>query len=138
VLERALDHRGELIVALRAFADVSWIDAVLGEGAGAVAELLQQLVAVVMEVADERHAAAARIQPLADRRHLGGRLGRVHGDAHQLRARARERLHLARRRLGVGGVGIRHRLHDDGRAAADDDVADRYRARGSALHLILI
>ena len=28
-------------------------------------------------------------------------------------------MHLLRRGLAVGGIGIGHRLHDDGRAAAD-------------------
>ena len=51
--------------------------------------LLQQLVAVEMKIADQRHGAAERIEPVADMRHRGGRLGGIDGDAHQLRARAR-------------------------------------------------
>ena len=38
---------------------------------------------------------------------------RGHGDAHELRAGPREFRDLLRGRLDVGGVGVRHRLHDD-------------------------
>ena len=47
---------GELRVALAALADVAGIDPVLGERAGALRELGQQLVAVEMEIADQRNA----------------------------------------------------------------------------------
>ena len=70
VADRALDHGGELLVALRAAADVAGIDAVLGERLRAIRILRQQLVAVVVEVADQRHVAAARVEPLADARDL--------------------------------------------------------------------
>ena len=54
VLQRLLDHRREPGVALRAEADVAGIDAVLRERLGALANLGEQAVPVVVEVADER------------------------------------------------------------------------------------
>ncbi len=56
-------------------------------------------------------------------RHGDRRLVAIDGDAHELGAGARQRRHLARRRLDVGGVGVGHRLHRDRRAAADHDRA---------------
>jgi hypothetical protein len=132
VADRRLDHGGELLVALGALADVARVDAVLGERARALGELRQQLVAVVVEVADQRHVAAGGVQPRADRGHLRGRLRRVHRDAHQLRAGAPQLLDLARRRCGVGGVGIGHGLHHHRRAAADGDRAHHDAARRPA------
>ena len=84
---------------------------------------LKQLVADVVEVADQRDIDAHRGEPVADVRHGGRRLVAIDGDAHELRAGARERRDLARRRLDVGGVGVGHRLHRDRRAAADRDRA---------------
>ena len=57
----------------------------------------QQLVADVMEVADDRHVDADLEQPLLDLRHGGGGLVAVDRDAHDLGAGARQRRHLARR-----------------------------------------
>ena len=81
-------------------------------------------MAVVVEVADQRHVAPGCLQPLADVRHRGGGLGRVHGDAHDLGARVGQRLDLFRRGAGVLGVRVGHGLDDDRRAAADRDAAD--------------
>jgi hypothetical protein len=133
IADGALDHGGKLVVAFRAFADVARVDAVLGERLGAVRELGQQLMAVVMEVAHQGHAAADRVQAGADARHLRRSLRRVDGDAHQLRTGARQLLHLLGGRLRVGSVGIGHRLHHHRRAAADQHVLDRDLA-GSPAH----
>ena len=93
---------------------------------------VEELVAVEVEIADQRHVAAQRVELLADRRHGGGGFGRVDGDAHQFRAGVGERLDLRHRRRDVGGVGVGHRLHDDRRAAADVDAADVDLARSAA------
>ena len=68
------------------------------------------------------------------------RLRSVDRDAHQLGARARERLHLLCGALDVRGVGIGHRLHDDGCAAADltgrsDLTAERSLMLRGAAHI---
>ena len=74
-----------------------------------------------------------RVEPLADRARTCARgLGRVDGDAHELGAGARQRRDLRDGGLGVRGVGVGHRLHDDRRAAADGDVADLDLARAAA------
>jgi hypothetical protein len=71
-----------------------------------------------------RACTEAGVETLADAGHRSGGLKRVDGDPHHLRARLRELLDLARRRADVGGVGVGHRLHHDGRVAPDQDVAD--------------
>ena len=71
VLDRHPHDRLEvLVVALGA--DVAGVDAVLGQGARGVRVLDQQLVAVVVEVADERHADAQVVELAADLRHGRG------------------------------------------------------------------
>jgi len=132
VLDRLLDHGRELLVALRAVADVARVDAVLVQRRGALRHLYQELVPVEVEIAHERHARAHRVQPLADRGHLPRGLERVHGDAHDLGARAGERRDLARRGFRVLRVRVGHGLDEDGRAAADDLVGDADGSRGAA------
>ena len=124
VLLRHLDDVGELAVALGLEADIAGIDAVFVERLGAGRMVGQQLVADVMEVADQRRGDAALAQVVADMRHGGGGLVAIHGDAHQFRAGARQRRNLRDGALDIGGVGVGHRLHDDRRAAADGDIAD--------------
>ena len=81
-------------------------------------------MAVVVEVADDRHVHAEAAD-LAD--HLGdgggGLLG-VDRDADELRAGVGEPRDLDRGRVGVGGVGVRHRLDDDRMRAPDEHAAD--------------
>ena len=120
VAQRDVDDRGELPVLLVLEADVAGIDAVLVERLGAAGFSAKQLVADVVEVADERHGDAARGEPVADVGDGLGGLVAVDGDAHELGAGARQRRNLIDGRGDVGGVGVGHRLHDDRRAAADD------------------
>ena len=47
-----------------------------------------------------------------------------HGDAHDVGARVGDGADLLHRRGEVRGLGLGHRLHGDGRAAADRDAAD--------------
>ncbi len=71
-----------------------------------------------------RDGAALGEQPALDLGDGGGRLGDVHGDAHDLRARRGERRDLRRRAGDVGRVGAGHGLDDHRCAAAHLDVAD--------------
>ena len=119
VLDGLLDHGEELLVALRAVADVARVDAVLVEHDRALGHLGEQLVPVEMEVADQGHVHAHLHEAVADRGHLARGLQRVHRDAHDLAARAREGRDLARGGLRVLGVRVRHRLHEDRGVAAD-------------------
>ena len=81
--------------------DVSGIDAVLREGPGAVGVLLQQQVAVVMEVADDGDADAELVQVSTIVGTARGGVFIVDGDANDFRAGVGQRHHLftvARRR----------------------------------------
>ena len=124
VLAGELDHFGELRIALAAAADVSGIDAVLGEALRALRMFPQQLVTVEVEVADDGHVHAQLRQPFTNRRDCGGCGSLVHRDAHQFRAGARQRLDLLRGALDVGRVRVGHGLHDDGCGTADGHAAD--------------
>ena len=127
VLQRELDDRRELHVALPAEADVAGIDAVFRERFGAGRLAFEQLMAVVVEVADQRHVDAHHVEPLADAWHRGRGFRRVHRDAHELGSCARELGDLLCGAFDVGRVGVRHRLHDDRRNAADLNVSDAHR-----------
>ena len=129
VLDRHLDDGGELLVLLVLEADIAGVDAVLVERLGAAGMIGQQLVADVMEVADDRHFAADLEQPLLDLRHGGGGLVAVHGDADDLGAGGGQRRHLADGAVDIGGVGVGHRLHHHRGVAAHRDVADLDRHR---------
>jgi hypothetical protein len=131
VCQCQLDDGRVLPVALGLEADVDGIEAVLGERLGAGGVVCQQGVAVVMEVADQRHRHTPLRQPVADVRHGLGGLAPIDGDAHDLGASAGQLGRLARGSGDVGRIGVGHRLHDDRRAAADDDAADSDRNGGS-------
>ena len=126
VLDGHLDDVGELAVALVLEADVPRIDAVLVECLGAGRMIGQQLVADVVEVADQRRGDAALAQTVADVRNRRRRLVAIHRDADHFGARARQRCDLGDGALDISGVGIGHRLHDDRRAAADGDIPDHH------------
>ena len=65
---------------------------------------------------------------IGDRRTMSGQRGRVlalrHGDARELAAGGCERRDLRRRRRDVVRLRQRHRLDDDGCAAAEEHVSD--------------
>ena len=123
VAHRRLDHLRELAIVLVALADVAGVDAVLRERLGAGRIVGQQPMAVVVEVADQRHVDAHPVELLADVRHRGGGFRRIDGDADELRSGERELLDLDRGADRVDRVGVGHRLHAHRRVAADrDDV----------------
>ncbi len=124
VLVRDLDDVGELGVALVLEADIAGIDAVFVERLGAGRIIRQQLVADIVEIADQGRGDAALAQAVADMRHGGGGFFAIDRDAHQFGAGARQRGDLGDRALDIGGVGVGHRLHHDRRTAADGDIAD--------------
>ncbi len=63
-------------------------------------------------------------ESLDDRAQRLGVLVARHGDAHEVGARLGDRRDLLHRGLEVRRLGLRHRLHGDRRAAADQDAAD--------------
>ena len=74
-------------------------------------------------IADERHVDAAGVERLADLHDRPRRFGRVDGEANELGAGFGERRHLFDGRVDLSRGRVRHRLHDDGTAAADRDDA---------------
>ncbi len=124
VVDCPFDHHRELRIVPAAPADVAGIDPVLCQRARAIREIAEELVAVEMEIADQRHVASERVEPLANGRHGRRGFGGIDGDAHQFRPGIRQRLDLRDGCGNVGGVGVRHRLNDDRRAAADANAAD--------------
>ena len=129
VLDRLLDHHRELRVVLAPLAHVARVDAVLRECPRAIGKIAEELVAIEVEIADQRHIAAERVEPLADRRHRARRFGGVDRDAHELRAGVGQRLDLRDRACDVDRVGVGHRLHDDRSIAADRDASDEHLPR---------
>ena len=98
-------------MALRA--DVAGVDPVLGQGRGHLRVVHEQLVAVVVEVADDRHVDA-EAPDLADHlRHGGGRFVRVDRHADELRTGVRQPCDLDGGRVRVGRIRVGHRLDDD-------------------------
>ena len=89
----------------------------------------QQLVAVVVEVADDRDANAQVVELAPDLRHGARGAIVVDRDAHELGACVGERGNLQGRGVGVGRVRVRHRLDDDRVARADQHAADVDRRR---------
>ena len=131
-----LDHLGKLPVTLVTATDVAGVDAVLGQRLGAGRVVGQQAVAVVVEIADQRHMHAHAVQLLADVRHGLRGLVVVDRDAHQLRTRQRQLLDLDRGTDGVRGVGVGHGLHAHRRTATHSDpvVAPGDDARTAQAH----
>ena len=86
VFDREFDDRGELPVLLFLEADIARIDAVFGERLAAGRMIGEQLVADIMEIADERDVASLLREPVANMRHGGRRFVAIDGDAHEFRA----------------------------------------------------
>src|SRR5260370_38027914 len=83
-------NRGELLVAALARADVTRIDAIFIESAGALGIFRQQDVAVVVKIADQGSFAAGIEHALLDFRHRGGGLWDVYLDANHFGACGRQ------------------------------------------------
>ena len=119
-LLRRLNHEGEVFFLARAFSDVSRIDAVLRERGRALRNFREELVAVVVEVADERHKDPGGVEPRADFGHRTRGFRRIHREANKFGAGGSEFRGLRIGRFHVRRGGIRHRLDDDGPPSADD------------------
>ena len=124
VVDGALDHGAEVVVVFATDADVAGVDAVFGEGAGAGGVFAEEDVAVVMEVADDGGVPALGVEGVDDVGDGFGGVVVVDGDADKLGAGAGEGGNLLDGGLDVGGVGVGHRLDDDGGFGADADASD--------------
>ena len=126
VLDGDFDHGAEVVVVFAADGAVAGVDAVLGEGFGGVGVFGEEEVAVVVEVADDGGVPALVGDAFDD---VGNGLGGfvvVDGDADHLGAGAGEGGDLLDGGFDVGGVGIGHRLDDDGDVGTDADASDLY------------
>ena len=122
--DRHFDDGAELPVLLFLEADIARVDAVFGQRLGAGRMIGQQLVADIVEVADQRDIDAEPQQPFTNARNGGGRFIAVDRDAHQFGAGAMQGRDLRHRAINVGRIGVGHGLHHDRRAAADGHAAD--------------
>ena len=83
----------------------------------------EQLVAVEVEIADQRHAAAHRVEPRADARPPARPPPACSTVMRTSSEPARDSSNTWRAVAArVGGIGVGHRLHHDRRAAADGDA----------------
>ena len=81
-------------------------------------------MANIVEITDDRHVDAPRHQLFLN---MGNRLRRlfpIDRDADDLRAGPMQILDLQGRRMGIGRVGVGHRLHHDRRITAHRHMAD--------------
>ena len=85
----------------------------------------QQLVAVVVEIADQRHSHTHALELLADPRHRRRRLVVIDGDAHQLGPGPGKLGDLDRGADMICGVGVGHGLHHDRRIRSYRDRPTR-------------
>jgi hypothetical protein len=122
IFDGALDHGAEIVIVFTADGDVAGIDAVLGEGPGAGGVLPEELMAVVVEVADDGDVDADFGEALDDVGDGFRGVVVVDGDADELGAGFDELGDLLDGGGGVGGVGVGHGLHDDGGFGADFDL----------------
>ena len=124
---RVLDrHLNDLLeVGVPVFGpDVARINTVLRQCLGALRELREKKMAVVVKVADDRHVGALIRKPRHDLGHSSSGGLVVDRHAHQLAAGLCQGAHLSDRAHHVGGVGVRHRLNHDRILSADLDPTD--------------
>ena len=122
--DRHFDDLDELPVLLVLEADIAGIDPVLGQRLGTGGVIGQQGVADIVKISDQRHVEAEAFEPFTDLRHGCGTFVAVDGDPDNLRAGFVKGCDLGHGGVDVGGVGVGHRLHHDGRTAADNDASD--------------
>ena len=114
---RGIDHR----IDLGPIADIAGIDAQLGSTGlnGTNGELM-----VKVDIGDNRHRGFGTDGAETLKRGLGG-----HAHAHDIAASLRQRAHLRKRCLGIGGIGAGHGLNHHRRAATDLHAAHMHGAR---------
>ena len=138
VLHRHLDDAPEVRVTPRPGPDVPGVDPVFVEGTRALGVVVEQDVSAEVKISDDRRADSRIAHAADDLGHRFCGFGCVDGDADQLRSRVGELDRLVGGRLGIGGIGVRHRLNRDRATAPDRHGADRdgrraARARGRGL-----
>ena len=114
---------------------LSGIDTVLRQGAGALGIFLEQLMSVVMEVANDRNVDALLVELLDDGCDGGSSLFVVDRDPNQFRARTGQRRNLLDGRGNVRGIRVRHGLHHNRCIAAHANPIDRASDGFSSLNI---
>ena len=121
--DRQLDDGPELPVFLFAKTHIAGVDAIFVERLRAIGMIGEQLVPDIVKISHQRRGDAHFQEPLFNVRHGERGLGAVNRDTHDLRACACEVRHLTHGPLNVGGVGVGHGLHHDGRASTHKNGA---------------
>ena len=129
VVHRHLADGRKLFIPPSSRADVAGIDAVFVERCGGVWVTREELVAVVVEVADERRVTSAIEHALFDLGHGRSRFRCVDGDTHHLRSGLRQFHTLLGRGRRIRRVGHRHALNDNRGAAPDLYIAHPHAKR---------
>ncbi len=118
-VDRDADYACELGRALAAAPYVARIDPVFGQCFGARRMLREQLVSVVVEVADQRDAALHRVQAVAYARNAVRSGRRIDCDTHQLGTGSSKVSALDGSCNIISRFRVGHGLDSNGRAAAD-------------------
>ena len=119
MLQGAFDHLGEPLIPFIAEADIARIDPVLRQGFRAGRVIVQQLVTDVMKIADDGNEYPPGFQLFADMGDGPRGFVAIHGHPHDFGPGSGQGRHLPDGRVDIGGIRIRHGLHDDRRAAAN-------------------
>ena len=128
MLDRDAHDRAEVLVSALG-ADIARVDTVFGKRRCGLWVLDQQQVSVVVEVTHQRHTDAEVVELAADDRDRSGRGLVVDGDPDQLATGVCQGSDLQRGRVGVGRIGVGHRLHHDRLIETDRHATDDH-ARG--------
>gem|GEM_PF-6715667 len=124
VTDRHFDDIGELLVLLVLETDIARIDAIFRKRFRAGRMICEQLVADIMKVADQRHVMSQTLQPFTNFRHGSSGFIAIHRNAHNLGPCAVQGCDLRDGGIHIRRIRIGHRLHDNGRTAADDNATD--------------
>ena len=70
-----LNHTGKLLIPFFTLTDIAGVDAVLGQGPGTFGVVIEQLVAIEMEITNQGHETVMTIKIGANFRYRGGSIG---------------------------------------------------------------
>ena len=121
IFDRQFNDEAELLVPLVFETHIAGIDSIFVERLGAGRMLGEELMADIVEIADERDMAAGFREAIADMRHGGRRFGAIDGYPDKFGPGAGQRHDLGHGPLDVGCIRIGHGLDGDRGAPADHD-----------------
>ena len=112
MINRNFDDRLEVLIAVLA-PNIARVDSILREKFGRLWVRSEELVAVVVKVANDWRSEPLISESLHDLRDRRGRCVVIHGDAYDLTSSPCQVRDLRRGARRVGGISVRHRLHND-------------------------